>query len=542
MAGDCGEWAYSWKNVFSGYAPAHVVAWREWLRERYGNDPRALADAWRRPGLGFDDVQPPPRDRLRRDAGAWPPASGLIDPAADRPSIDWLHFLGTAQARAAAGFAAVTRQTLNALGRRKLVAVFNGYHFWGYDTAYGPCNSGFSDLDPVLESPDIDIVCTPLSYVHRQPGGLYAHHALAASVRLRGKMFYAEDDTFTQRAKWTPWRYCCKTAGETMDILRRNLAGTLSENAGLWWMDHDCGGWYLDPELEKGVAEMRRWAAASLDYDRAPEAEAVFLVNEASFRLLRQDPDLFNAMWPRQQAEFLRIGAAVDFLRVRDLEKAVAAGDAARWKFVLVAGCLWLDDGERELLRRALLGGGRTVLFLHGQGLSDGARLDLARAGDLCGIALKTWEYGGFCRAETVRDGRRVAWGSDRKPAPLFYADDPDAEVLGWFEGQYVPALARKRRGDWTALWCGAPGIPWDLLGALAADAGVHRYLEDGSQVMANAGFVAVHAVGGGPRTLRLPRSARLVDVFGGTSPGVVQRLELDLRRGETRAWHRRDA
>ena len=34
------------------------------------------------------------------------------------------------------------------------------------------------------------------------------------------------------------------------------------------------------------------------------------------------------------------------------------------------------------------------------------------------------------------------------------------------------------------------PGLPWPLLGHLAEAAGAHRFLNDGSQVMANAGLL----------------------------------------------------
>ena len=536
QAGDCGEWAYSWSPVVSGYAPAQTAAWREWLRERYASAAE-LRKAWNDPQADFAAAEPPPwSERTRKST--WPPASHLIDPVEERRLVDWLSFHGRAQAEALAHLAAATRQALNERGRRKLISAFHGYHIWPYGSAYGPCNTGFSDLEPVLRSPDIDALCTPLAYIHRNPGGLYSHHDLAATIRLHGKLFYTEDDTFTHRAKWTPWRYCCRNAPETVNILRRNLAGALSEGATQWWMDHDSGDWYLDPELEAGVTAMRKLADVALSYDRTPCAEVAYLTNEASFRILRQEPALIDQLWPKQQTELLRLGAPVDFVRVRDLELAVQNGDVARWKFVVVAGCLWLDPEERELLRRTLLRDGRHVLFLHGQGICDGARLDLAFTSELAGIRLQTYGHGGPCRAETVLEGAHLSWGTDQEVAPILYADDPAAETLGWLERQYYPALVRKRHADWTALWSGVPGLPWNLLGHLAEGAGVHRYLADGSQVMAHAGLLAIHPAGDGPRILRLPQPCQLIDALTGEEHGAVRELALDLRRGETRVWH----
>lgn len=540
QAGDCGEWAYSWKPVVSGYAPAQTAAWRDWLRTRYGDD-AGLRLAWHDPAATCAAAEPPPwRSRMR--AGGWPPASHLIDPAAERPLVDWLRFHGTAQAEALASLAAATRAALRAAGAQKLISAFHGYHIWPYGSSYGPCNTGFSDLDPVLRSPDLDALCTPLAYIHRNPGGVYSHHDLAASVRLNGKIFIAEDDTFTHRATWTPWRYCCRDAGETDDILRRNLAGALADGGSQWWMDHNGEDWFVDAATEAGLARMRAVADAALDRERGSCAEIAFLSSEASFRILRQDDALIDVLWPRQQIELLRVGAPVDFVRVRDLDLAEAQGDAARWKLVIVAGCLWLDAAERALLRRVLCRGGRQVLFLHGQGICDGERLDAALASAVCGVELKTYPHGGPCRGETMLGGVRTTWGTDKEVAPVLYADDPAAEALGWLERQYLPTLVRKPQAGWTAWWSGVPGLPADLLGRIAAQAGVHRYAVDGSQVLASAGLLAVHPAADGPLELRLPRPRRVRDALAGTDLGVVERLRLDARRGDTRIWHLEDS
>jgi hypothetical protein len=535
-AGDCGEWAYSWKPVVSGYAPAQTAAWRAWLHERHDGD-EGLRRAWNDPLASCATAEPPPwKSRMR--AGGWPPPSHLIDPAAERQLVDWLHFHGTAQAEALAQLAAATRSALREAGAQKLIGAFHGYHIWPYGSSYGPCNTGFSDLDPVLRSPDLDVLCTPLAYIHRNPGGVYSHHNLAASIRLHGKVFFAEDDTFTHRASWTPWRYCCRDAAETDRILRRNLVGALGEGGSQWWMDHNGEDWFIDAETEAGLSRMRGIADAALAHGRGSCAEIAFLSNEASFRILRQDDALIDVLWPRQLMEAMRLGAPVDCLRVRDLAQTEASGDAKRWKLVIVAGCLWLDVAERELLKRVLMRDGRHLLFLHGQGISDGMRLDPALTGALTGIALKTYPHGGPCRGECMLDGVRTVWGTDKEVSPVLYADDPGAEVFGWLERQYLPALARKRHDGWTAIWSAVPGLPSALLGRLAEEAGVHRFCADGSQVMANDGLLAVHAAGDGPLTLRLPRQRRVVDALDGRDLGTTDRITMVVQRGDTRIWH----
>ncbi len=535
-AGDCGEWAYAWKPVVSGYAPAQISAWREWLREKY-SDVETLRSEWGQPDAAFADAQPPSwQDRTRMET--WPPASHLIDPGVERLTVDWLNFHGFTQADALAELAKATRKALKCADSSKLISAFHGYHIWPYGSAYGACNTGFSDLEPVLTSPDIDILCTPLAYIHRNPGGVYSHHNLAASIRLHGKIFYAEDDTFTHKANWTPWRYCCQNAIETVQILRRNIAGALADGGCQWWMDHDCNRWYCDDEVEAGVAGMRIIADAALNHQRGSCAEIAFLTNEESFRILKQDDALIDILWPRQQTELMRVGAPIDFIRIRDLELAEKNGDAARWKLIVVAGCLWLDDDERALLRRVLMRDGKHLLFLHGQGISDGKRLDLALTSQLTGINLKSYPHGGPCRGETVLNGVQMSWGTDKVISPILYAEDSEAETLGWLERQYYPTLVRKQHDGWTSIWCGVPGLPAQLLGSFAELADVHRYMTDGSQIMTNEGLLAVHAAGDGERVIQLPRVRKVIDAIYGDDLGMVSDIKLDMRRGDTRIWH----
>jgi hypothetical protein len=302
-------------------------------------------------------------------------------------------------------------------------------------------------------------------------------------------------------------------------------------------MDHDGGGWYLDPVLEKGIQQMRKVAEKTLARDRAPCAQVVCVTNEASFRLLRQDVALSDLLWPRTQIELMRIGAPVEFVRVRDLAIAESRGETVRWRFVVVSGCLWLDDEERALLERTLLGGGRHVLFLHGQGISDGRRLDLNRVSDLTGIRIRLYPLGGPCRAEAVMEGRHLEWGTDREVAPILSVDDPNAEIRGWLERQYEAVLARKAQGDWTSWWCGVPGLPWFLLGRMSEEAGVHRYLDEGSQVMANRSLLAAHALSEGDCKLRLPGRRRVWEAVTGRDLGTVLGFPIRMHRGQTHLW-----
>jgi len=93
---------------------------------------------------------------------------------------------------------------------------------------------------------------------------------------------------------------------------------------------------------------------------------------------------------------------------------------------------------------------------------------------------------------------------------PRFYGDDAEATVLGRLAGIDRPGLLVKTMPGWTSVYSSAPILPASLLRNIARAAGCHIYSDVGDVVYANRNFVALYAPGGGSRTLRLPRAARV--------------------------------
>ncbi|HOF87607.1 MAG TPA: beta-galactosidase, partial [Armatimonadota bacterium] len=215
-AGDCGEWAYAWRPVIGEFSPAQVRGFRAWLKEKYG-DVDALRAAWGDPDADFATVDVPYAERLR-PVGVYPRPWSLFDPAREMRCIDYQRYHSEVVADAVTHFCGVAKAELAALGREKVCGVFYGYHFVNLRIPYALQGSGHHALEPVLASPDVDFLCAPLNYQERQAGGSYLSQLLPGSLRLRGKLFYDEDDTFTHRASYTPWRYICPDAATTAHV------------------------------------------------------------------------------------------------------------------------------------------------------------------------------------------------------------------------------------------------------------------------------------------------------------------------------------
>ena len=158
-----GEWFYqnTWDSPLNGYAPGDLRAWRAWLRRRYASD-AALRAAWRDPQVTLASAAVP-TPAARRAA----PAGVFRDPAGERALIDFAEFQQRSMAECVCHLAHAVRQASHG---RKLVLFFYGYVFEFGAVANGPSTSGHYGLRRVLNCPDIDVLCSPISYFDRGLG------------------------------------------------------------------------------------------------------------------------------------------------------------------------------------------------------------------------------------------------------------------------------------------------------------------------------------------------------------------------------------
>ena len=122
----------------------------------------------------------------------------------------------------------------------------------------GPSVSGHYALRRLLDDPDIDVLCSPISYFDRGLGQSAPSMTAAESVALAGKMWLNEDDTRTYLGTGEfPGAFdAVNTLEDTNRELIRNLGQEAIRNFGTWWMDLGATGWFNDPRM---WAEMTRF-------------------------------------------------------------------------------------------------------------------------------------------------------------------------------------------------------------------------------------------------------------------------------------------
>jgi beta-galactosidase len=521
-----GEWFYqgTWENLLNGYAPADTVAWKAWLRQRYRTD-AALQAAWHDRQATLDRSVVPTAPQRRAS-----PSGILRDPGSEQPLIDFAEFQQQAMAGLVTDLAHAARQASHG---RKLVVFFYGYLFEFGPIRLGPSTCGHYALRQVLDCPDIDVLCSPISYFDRGLGGSAPAMTAAESVALAGKMWLAEDDTRTYLGTGDfPGKVDgAKDQSQTRSMLVRDLAEEATRNFATWWMDLAMTGWFYDPKLWE---DMRRFAPVDEGFLRTPtpyRPEVAAVIDERAMLLTSAsawtvtEPGIYQARRP-----LARMGAPYGQYLLDDVLRNRV--HARLWVFLDA----WrISSAERKTLLASTRGGCR--VWCYAPGLYQADQVSLASMQQLTGLRLgpvtpvKAW-------ATPTLTGQKLglesAFGIEGAVNPLYAAlDATAAEVLATYPDGSAAVALRKLSSGWS-LFVGVPGLTSDLLRIAAVKAGVHLYTQTDCNVYANGGCLAFHASQDGPLRIDTAQPGRVEDAMTGESLGLGPVLSVTVKKGDT--------
>jgi beta-galactosidase len=552
------EWFYqnTWADPINGYAKGDQRAWRAWLKEHYRSD-APLRAAWRDPQASLATVVVP-SPALRRAA----PNGVLRDPASERMLIDFAHFQQEAMADCVCQLARAARQASRG---RKLVVFFYGYQFEFGASGNGAATAGHYALRRVLNSPDIDVLCSPISYFDRDLGHGAPSMSVPESVALAGKMWLDEDDTATHLGVvfGPPPPDPVDTLEKTNQERLRNTAQCALRNLGTWWMDLTAIGWFNDPGIWAAMTQLKPLDETMLRTPRPfrPEIAAV-IDGESMMRLAAggQVVGLPGTNWVRRPLG--RIGAPYGQYLLDD----VAAGRVqAKVYIFLTAWCLSPRQRQRLLsATRDEQGGqshlradadhrfatvpshcpkigtvpGKVRVWCYAPGYQEDDQTSLDAMRELTGFRCKKLS-GVKAVAYPTAAGRKAGlsqefgWGAPIKP--LFAAADATAEETLARYPDGSPGVALRRTGDGWSLFVGAPGLTSELLRLAARQAGAHLFTETDCNVYANGPYLVLHASQDGPLVINTGRPGPIRDMLSGQTVGHGPKATLPLRKGDTR-------
>jgi hypothetical protein len=535
------EYVYSYGDYreFADYSAPQRAGFRVWLRQKYGTD-EELRAAWKDATVALDTAEiPAPAERVKGD---W---YDFRDPTKSRSVIDYNVYHGVAVAEAVIQNCQAIKDLS---GGRMFVWPYYGY-VSDYSKNFRNTTIGSHNaVRSVIDSPALDSFVCNHSFEMRGFGGATHSSAPVASILLSNKFYLLELDDHPYNTG-NPIIFGEDTAEQLAASTARCLGWTIASGAGA--IVKDWGRYtYNDPPVMRVFEKMRALAEWGNTRDRTPRAEIAVINQRSAHNYLRDQSEIgYSYSLQQHILTYPRIGAPYDSLLLDDLERA------RPYKLYIFENAWNLTAEERAMIDRVVKRDGRTVLWLFASGLIADKGIDVASIGALTGIAVKHLDGGGrqhlTFRSSVHPYLKGVELGTDRvtmrELEPFFYVDDPEATILGMASsregsglkhGTRKPGFAVKKMKDWTSVYCSVPVLPPVVIRNIAREAGAHIYCDNDDFVAANDWMLCVCAASDGPRTIRLPRKAKVVDALTGeTVKRRALSFEVEMQYGETRVW-----
>lgn len=521
------EWQMwgTWKASRDDYSGPARRAFREFLTKRYGTDAR-LRTAWRDPQATLATAAMPDWDQ-RRPAGP----RVLRDPAAERQAIDFYEFIANMDADALLYIARLVREATEG---QSLVGTY-----YAYLTAHGinQQDSGHLAARRVFDAPDIDFLMSPPNYWYRKPGEACTFMSATDSLRLRGKLWLDESDHRTHLTDPGAGYGRAKDMDETLSVLWREVAETLTKRAAVSWLDMG-GGWFSDPQILAAMGQARRMAQESLPGRKPFAAEIGVFVDPTSFYYMR--PTNANAALALHQVVTMpQSGAPWEFLLLDD----IADPRLPDYKLYVFLNAFYVEPARRAAIHAKLARNHATAVFLYAPGYLGPDGESLSGIEQLTGIRVARDDREGRPQillepGDPLSKGLAVQQplGDKRlSVSPVFYADDPGARVVGRLVESRRPGLAVKPSAGWTSVYSSAMPLAQGLIRNIARSAGVHVWLDTDDALYTDGQWAGLHAATDGVKTLRLPGTYRVTDArTGKLLADHAEQVDVPMKKTET--------
>ena len=515
-----GEWFYPEPNArYVDFSEVNRLKFIQWLKPLYADSIERLNKAWGTTYANFEKVQIPP-------ASEWEVGDDGVfrDPAVPR-ARRVAEFL-TYQNELIASRLDELGQWVKKLTSDRSLAVF----FWGYQNELinnggtrGIGHTGHLALRKGLASPNIDILCSPVSYYDRNPGGPCNMMSITDSIAEAGKIYLQENDSTTYRVdpkkgpfSWIPWY---STKFDTHNCMRRDFGHVLSHNMAMWWMDLGSDGRYDSDDIGDTMRQTLKTYEDSVTHQSGRAMQVALVYDEESYYWLKANSrKLIMPNGHDQRSIFQELGAQVGYYQISDLDKIPSSVKL----FVFVNA--FHINAKDEAAIKSLKNNGRTLLWLYAPGYVTPTGLSTEKMKELTGFSLKRNSSEMNPALKIIAGdnlvGRSLAGhtfgnsGSENSGpiSPTFSGSTSDGvTVLGNYSASGQPGLLLKNFDNWRSIFCGAPELSVPLLRVLAQMADVNL-IDDADNAKTadaidyNGRYLYVYARDhAGPRSFQLP-------------------------------------
>lgn len=493
--------------VVGDYSPEHILAFRYWLTTKYNNDVNALRSAWKDSAVTFNTAYPDINVLRREDVMAFK------NPSLTRMPMDYWEFHSYSMALSVTE----TARAIKEASGGKYVTGFWGLYSNGdaiADIRPGKAQHiGCWGLKQVLDSPYVDYIAVLQAYTHTQWGTPMVPITLAESVRKHHKMLLVEYDvrTFFTMTRFTERTYSQR---ETLSVLYRDAAAAATRGYMCWWVgfpEQTTGRisvpWYAEESLLSALSNGRKVYKASYQANGSQSVSqvAVFINNADIYGLdvMYASQLLCSAQYNTAYFEMPKLGAPTDYYLLDD----IALANADQYKVFVFLNAYSLTARQRELIKQKVRQAGKTAVWLYAPGFSDTTNLSTTYITDLTGFTVG-YESVAMAPVVQLESGHLMTknlpnpatiqphqWEQDSNPfsvGPVFYVNDPSAEVLGRYSYNNKVAYAVKQVGAGTSVYLGIPFITSDVLRDICRASGVHLYSQQDVYLDASRNHVLI--------------------------------------------------
>ena len=523
---DGSEW--NMPDGYWGYSDATRSAFQLWLQNKYLTITNLCA-AWQTNGISsFDSIAVPTvADFTAADWGAF------RNPATRCKVTDFTEFWQDGNANCLLTLCqAIKDASTNAVP--PLTGAFYGYILETVQAFY----NGHHALRNVLDSPYIDFLAAPYSYVYRCSAwqgatnmdiGAGAYHGPVDSILSNGKLFFTEDDSRTYLTTDNSNSHFTNLVG-TVANLRRNQLVNLCRGTGIWRLDLFGTGWYNSNELAAELG-IQKQVFDSLQKDPNSQngyrPDVALIVDEtSSFDVATRSttnsgPRICVSMFLRDH--LCRTGINYGVYLLSDL----IAGRVPDCSAYLFAGTYKLTRTDRNWIDENLKKDGKTLVWFYGSGLYDETGWGLDRMSTLTGLDIVE-------STNTVSSGIEPAtalsvavsspgWNATSiNGQPEWYPQNLSTNAVtlaNYVHGSTrYPAIVMQSKGNWTTVYVGDLGLnpKWAL--GLMRLIGVYQYLDTDATVpcYAGHGIVGIWPTTNMTGTVHLKESSDIYNLYTG--------------------------
>lgn len=563
-------WGYggSYEEGLADYSPAMEKHFRNWLEKKYGNDETKLRKFWKDKNVSFETAKIPTAEQRMEDKFV------LLAEKNGWQAADFYRCFNEANANRAILTCKTIKENLTT---PKLVGLMFGYSYARGRYRGVPQMQGHGEAKRLFECEYVDFFQSPYDYQNRSFGGPHFSQHAVNSILENGKAMIDQIDTKTH-LRYPPNRNA-ETPWQSEQILKRDAVFALTRNHNCYWFEggpgnmvlgeqHSpinwCPMWYDSPEIKKLIGELKKLTDKNTALKSEDTAE-VALVTSNESNYYRMVDSVYGAMFVQAQRnwEIMKIGTHFDDYLLEDFEKI-----RRKYKVYVFMNALYVSSDLRKKIKEKLKEDEATAIWFYGSGYYDENGGSLKNCEDLIGIKLNYSNDRDYLQVEkfsssdaifknidTIKSygsdvdtdiyARTMKWQKwpsnkeDYKFSPIFYAEDNAAKVLGRMRKVDRPGLVVKKADGFTSVFSGAPNMPWQIMGNIFTQAGVHRFSTDGDLIYANSKFISVVSLGkDDKKTIQLPEKYTINDALTNEVLGrKTKEFTYQSRYGETRIF-----